>query len=103
MEVRVIVHDAPEPISLWLAVSVDFIHPGGRPDNSYLPGFEPTVQAGPLPVTLVERVVVRAGTPEGNPGIPPGSRVTALRVSLNNTARSGTRGPGVIATYPLID
>ena len=104
LEVRVIVHDAPEPVVVWLALSVDFLHPGGtRPDTSYLPGFEPTIQSGPLPATLVARLVIPAGTPEGNPGIPPGSRVTALRVTLYNTARSGTRGPGVIATYPLID
>lgn len=88
---------------MTLMMGVEFVHPDGRPDNSYLPGVEVATGVTPFPVTLTVRFVVPVGTPEGNSFIPPGSRVTALRVGLYCRVGIQSQGPGIIATYPVID
>jgi hypothetical protein len=98
--VRIVVHEAPPPLNVWLNFTFDFVAPGGPPQTSFLPGFEPEVYRGSLPVTLVARVIVPVETPR-DPSIPLGVRVTAMSVWLR--AAPATRGPGMIATYPVVD
>jgi hypothetical protein len=103
VEVQVRVVDGPEPLGMTLLMAVEFVHPDGRPDNSFLPGVEQANGVSPFPVTLTVRFVVPVGTPEGNIFIPPGSRVTALRVNLSCRVGTLSQGPGIVATYPVID
>jgi hypothetical protein len=103
VEVTVRVVDGPEHLGATLMMGVNFFHPDGRPDNSYLPGVPTDNGAAPYPITLSVRFTVPVGTPEGNSFIPPGSRVTGLRVGLYCYEGTDSRGPGIIATYPVID
>jgi hypothetical protein len=85
-----------------LGVGVNYVEPGGRESNTYLVGVDDDHGATPFPITLSVRFVVPEGIPD-NGFIPPGSRVTALRASLNCRVDLRSLGPGTVATYPIVD
>ena len=101
--VRVRVTDGPPQISCSLAMDVDYVHPDGRADRSYLPNSEIAHGAAPYPIDLAIGFQVPIGTPFWNPFISPGSVVTAVRPRLDCNVGVEDRGPGMLARYPVTE